>query len=153
MPNVEAVWKVGREQPVVRTPGYTRRVNAFITLIWPSRRIVWNVFKRRRNVEFRRHLSNVMACAKRHRLRRVIMFFDQATYHRTAEVKRFIKGHRSMLTAKLLGKKDPNSNPAECLVNRRLNSAICVNRCHASVDAMKRSARGFLRKYNSIYAT
>ncbi|SNQ61311.1 hypothetical protein MNV_310001 [Candidatus Methanoperedens nitroreducens] len=54
---------------------------------------------------------------------------------------------------KFLGKGDPNSNPIESLVNRRLNSAVGVDRSHASIDVMTTAARNFLRKYNSIYAT
>jgi len=128
-------------------------MNFFITLFWPSKKIIWNAFKRRRNIEFRKHLSNVIAYAKRHNLKKVILFVDHASYHKTPEAKKFIKEHGDILRIKFLGKNDPNSNPIESLVNKRLNSAICVNRCHASIDVMTNEARGFLRKYNSVYAT
>lgn len=128
-------------------------MNFFITLFWPSKKIIWNAFKRRRNIEFRRHLSNVVAYAKRHGLKKVILFIDRATYHKTPEVKKFVKEHKDILHIKFLGKSDPNSNPIESLVNRRLNSAVGVDRFHASIDEMTTAARNFLRKYNSIYAT
>ncbi|WP_179293944.1 transposase, partial [Candidatus Methanoperedens nitratireducens] len=107
----------------------------------------------RRNIEFRRHLSNVIAYAKRHSLKKIILFIDRATYHKTPEVKKFVKEHKDILRIKFLGKGDPNSNPIESLVNRRLNSAVGVDRSHASIDVMTTAARNFLRKYNSIYAT
>ncbi len=144
---------VNKKQSFVPTLGYTKRMNFFITLFWPSKKIIWNAFKKRRNIEFRRHLSNVVAYAKRHRLKKIILFIDKATYHKTPEVKKFFKEHRDLLRIKFLGKSDPNSNPIECLVNKRLNSAVGIDRCHASIDVMITAARNFLRKYNSIYAT
>jgi hypothetical protein len=95
----------------------------------------------------------LIAYAKRHGLKKVILFIDKATYHKTPEIKKFIKEHRDLLSIKFLGKSDPNSNPIECLVNKRLNSAVGVDRCHASIDVMTTAARNFLRKYNAIYAT
>ena len=147
------MWIVNKNQSFIPTLGYTKRMNFFITLFWPSKKIIWNAFKRRRNIEFRRHLSNVIAYAKRHMLKKIILFIDRATYHKTPEVKKFVKEHKDILHIKFLGKSDPNSNPIESLVNRRLNSAVGVDRFHASIDVMTTAARNFLRKYNSIYAT
>ena len=137
----------------VPTLGYTDRVNAFITLFWPRKNIVWNLFERRRNIEFRKHLSNIVATARRHKIRRVILFIDHASYHETDEVKKFLREHKGALTVKFLGKKDPNSNPVELLVNKRLNSYVCVNHCHSSVEDLENEVRFFLKKYNLIYAT
>jgi len=153
LPRIEAAWKIGRKQLIIPTLGYTKRINVFVTLLWPSRKIVWNVFRRRRNGEFRRHLSHVLAHARRHKLKKIIMFVDHASYHKTKEVKKFRREHRDMLRIKFLGKKDPNSNPTECLVNKRLNSAVSINRCHASIDELTHATREFLGRYNNIYAT
>jgi len=137
---------------IVPTLGYTKRVNCFVTLFWPQKRIVWNTFRRRRNIEFRRHLSGVAAYAKRNRLKRVILFVDHASYHGTEEVGQFLREH-PVLRVKRLPKKDPNSNPVELFVNKRLASAVGVNRCHADASAMKAETRRFLYRYNSIYTT
>ena len=77
---------------------------------------------------------------------------DYATYHRTAEVKKFLKEH-PVLKIKLLGKKDPNSNPVEGLVNKRLSSAVSVNRACENLDELELKTKKFLSKYNSIYET
>jgi hypothetical protein len=127
-------------------------VNCFITLFWPRKRIVWNTFPRRRNIEFRRHLSGLVAYARRHEIKRIILFIDHASYHDTDEVNRFFK-HHPVLSIKWLPKKDPNSNPTECHVNKRLTGAIAVNREHADLTTLKERTKKFLRKYNSIYAT
>ncbi len=136
MPTVERSWIRKGSELHIQTLGYTKRVNCFIILFWPKKNIIWNCFKRRRNIEFRKHLSNVVAYAKRHRLKRIILFIDDASYHKTPEVKKFIREH-PVLKIKKLPKKDPNSNPAECLVNKRLNAAVAVNRCHADYTALR----------------
>lgn len=150
---MEAAWRIGKKQLLIPTLGYTKRINVFVTLIWPSKKIVWDVFKRRRNIEFRRHLSHVIAYAKRHGVKKVILFVDHAPYHKTSEVKKFRRDHKDILRIKFLGKKDPNSNPTECLVNKRLNSAVCVNRCSSSIEELRHSTRKFLRRYNFVYVT
>lgn len=136
----------------VRTLGYTKRVNCFITLFWPRKNIIWNCFKRRRNTEFRKHLSGLVAYAKRRKLKKIILFVDGASYHKTPAVRKFVRQH-PVLKFKKLPKKDPNSNPTECLVNKRMHSAIAVNRCHDDLPALKTATGKFLMKYNSIYAT
>jgi hypothetical protein len=136
----------------IPTPGYTKRVNCFVSLFWPQRMIVWNCFPRRRNIEFRKHLYHVVAYAKKRCLRKVILFIDKASYHRTPQVRKYFKQH-PILKIKYLPLKDPNSSPTECLVNKRLSAAVSVNRYHPNVNALYSAARKFLRKYNSIYAT
>ena len=91
----------------VPTLGYTARKNFFISLFWPSKKIIWNAFDRRRNIEFRKHLSNLVAYAKRQKLKKIIFFIDRASYHGTPKVKKFFSEH-SLFTVILLGKKDPN---------------------------------------------
>lgn len=127
-------------------------MNCFITLLWPRKKIVWNTFPRRRNIEFRRHLSNLVAYAQRHGLKRVILFVDAASYHLTPQVKRYLRQH-PILKIRYLPLKDPNMNPTEGLVNKRLSRAVSVNRCHPDIEALRTATKNFLRKYNSIYAT
>lgn len=152
LPKVERCWTANGQRLRVPTLGYTQRINCFISLCWPRRNIIWDCFKRRRNIEFRRHLSHLVAHARRRELKKVILFVDHASAHKTTQVKNFLKKH-PILTLKWLPKKDPNSNPTETLVNRRMSAAVSVNRCHPDYDALKGTTRSFLRKYNSIYAT
>jgi hypothetical protein len=67
-------------------------------------------------------------------------------------VKLFIKQH-PILKVILLGKQDPNSNPTERQVNKRLAGAVAVNREHKNLADLRSKTKNFLRKYNSIYAT
>ncbi len=97
-------------------------------------------------------MSNLAAYAKRHKLKRIILFVDHATYHKTPKVRKFLKEH-PIFKIKFLGKKDPNYNPTERLVNKRLSAAVSVNRSHENLSVLKERTKKFLRKYNSIYET
>jgi len=146
------MWTPKGKEIQIATPGYTKRVNCFITMFWPKKKIVWDCFNRRRNIEFRRHLSHLVDYAKRHKIKKIILFIDWATYHRTPTVKKFFKEH-PILQRKFLGKKDPNANPVEGTVNKRIASAISVNKCYANRDVLREKTKLVLRKYNSIYST
>ncbi len=84
-------------------PRFNERKNVFVTMFWPGRNIVYNMYDRR-SAEFKRHLGNVTSHGKRHGIRKIILFVDHATYHKTANVRKFIK-ERTMLRVKLLPKK------------------------------------------------
>lgn len=140
------------EKLYIPTLGYNQRVNCFITLFWPENKIIWNCFKRRTNVEFRKHLSNLVVHAERHKIKKIILFVDHASYHKTEKVKIFLKKH-PVLKVKWLGKKDPNYNPTERLVNKRLSSAVSVNHAYKNLEELNNKIKKYLSKYNSIYAT
>jgi hypothetical protein len=118
-PRVEAKWmKKGAQERVV-TPGYNRRRNVFVTLFWPKKRgFVWNRFAKRRSREFKRHLSNLLQYAKRHDVKRIILFIDHAPCHKAKNVRKFIREHPELKKKKLLPKRAPHLNPTEWIVNR-----------------------------------
>ena len=117
-------------------------MNCFVTLFWPTKHIVWNTFDRRRNIEFRKHLSTLVAYAKRHKIKRIILFIDHASYHDTDEVKEFFNQH-PLFKVKRFGKKDPNSNAVKLLVNKRLSNAVNVNRPNENIAQLKQRTKNF----------
>jgi len=100
----------------------------------------------------RKRLGKTKQPAKRHKLKKIILFIDHATAHDTPKVEKFLKNH-PIIHVRFLGKKDPNSNPVECLINKRLHSAVSVNRSYENINGLEHSSKFFLRKYNVIYAT
>lgn len=134
------------KQDKVDTPGFNKRRNVFVTLFWPSKEFVYNTFEKRRSREFKAHLSNVIAYAKRHHMKEVILFIDHATYHKTKNVKKFIKEHQ-ILKVKFLPKRAPHLNPVEKLVNAPMKSAVCSNRSYHSIEQVTKNTHIFLREY------
>lgn len=141
-------------QKRVLTPGYNKRRNTFITLLWPkrSRGLVFNTYPKRRSREYKLHLSNLLQHARRRRAKKVILFVDHAPCHKTKNVKRFIRKH-PMLKVKLLPKRAPNLNPVERLVNKPLKSAVCTNRAYSNIDDVIRAGCRFLTKYKRTLRT
>lgn len=139
-------------QERIPTPGFNRRRNTFITLFWPKKRFIFNTFEKRRSREFKLHLSNILHYARRHHIKKIILFLDHAPCHKTKTVKRFIRKH-PVLKTKRLPKKAPNLNPVERLINKPLKSAVCTNRSYYSIDHVVREEHRFLRKYQRTFGT
>jgi hypothetical protein len=152
-PRVEAKWMKKGSQERVLTPGYNRRRNVFVTLFWPKKQgFVWNRFQKRRSREFKRHLSNLLQYAKRHRVKRVILFADHAPCHKTKNVRRFIRDH-PIPSVKRLPKRAPKLNPTEWIVNRPLKSVVCSNRSCKSIDEVDSNTVRFLRQHRTNLRT
>ncbi|MDG7024688.1 MAG: transposase [Nitrososphaerota archaeon] len=152
-PRVEAKWMKRGQQERVVTPGYNRRRNVFVTLFWPKKRgFVWNRFKKRRSREFKLHLSNLVQYAKRHGVKKVILFADHAPCHKTKNVRRFIREH-PILKVKRRPKRAPKLNPTEWIVNRPLKSVVCSNRSYRSLDEVDRNTVQFLRQHRTNLRT
>jgi len=47
----------------------------------------------RRNIEFRRYLSHLVAYARRQGMKKIILLVDHASAHKTAQIKKFLKEH------------------------------------------------------------
>ena len=142
------------DQKRVVTPGYNRRRNTFVTLLWPKRRngLVFNTYSKRRSRQYKLHLSNVIQHPRRRRAKKVILFADHAPCHKTKNVKRSIRQH-PMLRVKPLAKRAPNSNPVERVVNKPLKSVVCTNRSYSDVDDVITAGRRFLTKYRLTLGT
>lgn len=151
-PRVEVKWMKRGKQDCIDTPGFNRRRNVFVTLFWPKKTFVYNTFEKRRSSEFKKHLSNIISYAERHGMKKIILFIDHATYHKTKNVKKFIRQHK-ILKVKLLPKKAPHLNPVEKLVNAPMKSAVCSNRCYHNTDELIESTHRFLRRYKHDLCT
>ena len=139
-------------QERIPTPGFNRRRNTFITLLWPKKRFILNTYEKRRSREFKLHLSNILQYARRHHIKKIILFLDHAPCHKTKTVKNFIRKH-PVLKTKRLPKRAPNLNPVERLINKPLKSAVCTNRSYCSIDHVVTEEHGFLRKYQRTFGT
>jgi hypothetical protein len=146
--------KKGKQKRVL-TPWKNKRRNTFITLLWPERKngLIFNTYARRRSREFKHHLSNVLAHAKRLGAKKIILFVDHAPCHKTPNSKRFIRDHKSIIRVKLLAKRAPRLNPVEGDVNRPLKSVVCTNKSHHSIEEVVEETRTFLRKYRQTLGT
>jgi transposase len=136
------------EQREVPTPGVNRRINVFITMLWPSRRVIYSVRGRRRSREFREHLNGLLRHMRRHRVRRLILIMDNATIHRSRETKRFLERHEDRISPFYLPRYSPQLNEVEGRVNRQLKRDLCTNHAYQNIGELGDTARRYLRNHN-----
>lgn len=138
------------EQRLIPTPGRNRRINVFITMLWPSKRALYSIRRRRRGLEFKEHLRSLLRHMRRHGLKRLILIMDNATIHRSQETRLFLEGHKE-LSPFYLPRYAPKLNEVEGRVNRRLKRDICTNHGYQSLEDLERDVRRYMRKINSYH--
>lgn len=136
-------------QSKIHTPGVNRRINVFISLLWPSRHLCYSIYKHRRALEFIRHLKCLIGYVKRRRYRRLIIITDNAKAHRCPEAYRYIEKNREALKVFYLPSYAPQLNEVEGRINRRIKREVCANHQHKTLDSLKKAIRTCLRTYNN----
>lgn len=139
------------EQRRVSTPGVNRRINTFVTLLWPSKKKLYSIRRRRRSREFKEHLQQLLRYLKRHGLKRIILIIDNATTHRSRETRQFLEKHAEEITPFYLPKYSPRLNEVEGRVNRHLKRDVCTNHNHRSIEDLEKATRKYIRKLNSYH--
>ena len=135
-------------QSKVPTPGVNRRINVFITLLWPGKGIRYNICKRRRAAEFKRHLQCLLRYVKRKGYRRLILITDNAKAHQCPETRAYIEKNHETLKVFYLPSYAPQLNEVEGRINRRIKHEVCANHQHKTIEELTKATRAYLRTYN-----
>ena len=133
-------------QTKISTPGVNRRINVFITMLYPSKALVWDTFDRCRSEEYQKHGKRLLAFMKCHGIRKLIQVQDNARSHHSKSSQRFHAEHLEIVLF-FLPSYSPQLNDEECQ-NRRLKHYLCTNQAYDSVDELESKARKFLWKHN-----
>ncbi|MEM3692892.1 MAG: transposase [Candidatus Bathyarchaeia archaeon] len=124
-PTIGPMWMEKGVQLRIATPGINRRINVFITMLYPSGAMVWYTFKGRRSVEYHKHERHLLAFVKHHRIKRIIQVQDNARPHMSRSTQNFLKEHQAIQPF-YLPAYSPQLNDVECK-NRRLKHYLCRN--------------------------
>ena len=115
------------EQQKIFHKGSNRKINAFITLLYPSNKIKFKISKSRTSNDFIDHLRSIQNYIKNNKIKRFILVTDNASFHVSRNTKEFIENQLDWLTLMFLPKRSPNLNPVETRVNRNLKKDVCAN--------------------------
>ncbi|MGB6591320.1 MAG: transposase [Candidatus Nitrosopolaris sp.] len=129
-PYITNTYMMKGEQQKVFHKGSNIKINAFITLLYPSNKIKFKISKSRTSTDFIDHLRNIGDYVKKNKIKRFILVTDNATFHVSRKTKQFIENQLHWLTVIFLPKRSPNLNPVETRVNRNLMKDVCANRSH-----------------------
>jgi transposase len=132
----------------ILTPGVNRRINAFITAFWPSKRLRYSLYKRRRSSEFIQHLESVLRYMKRKGYRQLILIMHNATFHKARTTTLFLEAHRAELKAFYLPRYAPKLNEVDSHINRALKRDICSNHNYRTIQELAKATRLYLRQHN-----
>ena len=98
-----------------------RRINIFVSLLWPCRHVHYNIYRRRRAREWIRHLDSLIHKAKR---KHILKVFYLPSY-------------------------TPQLNEAEGRINRRVRDEVCGNHQHKTLEELEKAPRTYLRTHNN----
>ena len=141
-------WMPRGEQREIPTPGRNKRINIFITMLWPSKKAIYNFRKRRRSREFKGHLYNLLRYMRRHGLKRLILIMDNATIHWSRETTRFLDRRKDKISPFYLPKYSPKLNEVEGRINKGLKRDICTNHTYQSMEELEDAARRYVKTHN-----
>ena len=129
--------------------GSNRKINAFITLLYPSNKIKFKISKSRTSSDFIDHLENIRNYVKKNRIKRFILITDNASFHVSRKTRHYTDSQSDWLTIIFLPKRSPNLNPVETRVNRNLKKDVCANHNYVTEENLTYAVRTYLRRIGS----
>ena len=137
------------EQQKIYHKGLNEKINAFITLLYPSNKIKFKISKSRTSTDFIDHLRNIGSYIKKNKIKRFILVTDNASFHVSRQTKQFIDNQLDWLTVIFLPKRSPNLNLVETRVNRNLKKDVCANHNYVTEENLVKAVRRYLRRIGS----
>jgi hypothetical protein len=134
----------GKQQKILHK-GSNAKINAFITLLYPSNKIKFKISKSRTSTDFIDHLRNIGDYIKKNKIKRFILVTDNASFHVSRQTKQFIENQLHWLTVIFLPKRSPYLNPVETRINRNLKKDICANHNYETEGNLIKTLRRYLR--------
>ena len=93
------------------------------------------------------HLENLKSYTIKNGLwKRLILVWDNASYHLSMTLRKYINTQKDWLTIIHLPKKAPYLNPNERKVNQRIKSDVCSNRFYEHMEDQKVAISEYLDK-------
>ena len=90
--------------------------------------------------------TNLRKYVMKIRWKRLILIWDNASFHISRMVHDYIKKQNNWLTIIYLPKKSPYLNPNERKVNLQIKSYVCANRFYENIEDKKAAVSEYLDK-------
>lgn len=137
------------EQQKIFHKSSNRKINVFISLLYPSNKIKFKISKSRTSTDFIDHLRSIRNYIKKNEIKRFILVTDNASFHVSRKTKQFLENQLDWLTVIFLPKRSPNLNPVETRVNRNLKKDVCANHNYETEANLINVVRRYLRRIGS----
>jgi hypothetical protein len=134
------------EQQKIRHNGSRKRFSMYISMLWPEQNLLYDFYDRSNSVNTINHLENLMYVMKYNRWKRIVLVWDNASYHISKITRDYINRQKNWLTVIHLPKRAPYLNPNERKVNQKIKSDVCANRFYTNIEEQKDAISEYLDK-------
>ena len=96
-------------------------------MMWPEQNLMYEFYDRSNSTNTIHHLENLRYVMKNNGWKRIVLVWDNASFHISKMVRQYTNTQKDWLTVIHLPKKRaPYLNPNERKVNQRIKSDVCV---------------------------
>ncbi len=136
--------KRGEQQKILHK-GSKKKINVFITLLYPLNGIKFTTSKTRNSNDFINHLKSIKRYVLQRTIKRFLLVIDNASFHVSNKTKQYMEKQSYWLTAIFLPTRAPFLNIVETKVNRNLKKNVCSNYNYETEDILLCTVRRYLR--------
>ena len=136
------------EQQKIEHNGSRRKFSAaYISMIWPEEKLmIYDFYDEMDSTTTINHLDNLQLHLMKNDWKRLILIWDNASYHVSKIMLDYINAQRDWLTVIHLPKKAPYLNPNERRINQQIKSDVCANRFYNHIEELKDRVSEYLDK-------
>ena len=144
------------EQQKIRHNGSRKRFSMYISMMWPEQNLLYDFYDRSNSTNTINHLENLKMYVKRNDWKRIVLVWDNASYHISNITREYLNSQKDWLSVIRLPKRAPYLNPNERQVNQKIKSDVCANRFYTNIEEQKDAISEYLDKrfgrwYNDIH--
>ena len=146
------------EQQKIRHNGSRKKFSIYILMLWPNQqqKLLDDFYDRMDSTNTINHLENLKMYVMKNGWKRIVMVYDNASFHISKMTRKYINAQRDWLTVIHFPKGAPYLNSNERKVNHKIKSDVCANRFYMNIDEQNDAFyeyldRRFGKCYNDIY--
>jgi hypothetical protein len=135
------------EQQKVEHDGSRNKFSAYISMVMPEEKLMmYNFYDEMNSINTTDHLEGKSYILKNGLWKRLILIWDDASYHASQTMLNYINTQRDWLSIIHLPKKAPYLNHNERTINQHIKSDVCANRFYDHIEKQKTAVSEYLDK-------
>jgi hypothetical protein len=134
------------EQQRIEHTGSRKKFSAYISMVWPDQKLMYDFYDVMNSDNTIDHLEKLRKYVMKIRCKRLILIWDNASFHISRMVNDYVKAQKDWLTIVHLPEKAPYLNPNERKVNQQIKSHVCANRFYEHIEEQKAAVSEYLDK-------
>jgi transposase len=134
------------EQQKIMHNGSRKKFSIYISMLWSDQKLLYDFYDRMNSTNTINHLENLKIYSMKNGWKRIVLIWDNASFHISKITRKYVIAQRDWLTAIYLPKRAPYLNPNERKVNQKIKSDVCANRFYINIEEQKDAVSEYLDK-------